>query len=99
MPSKNPDHERAQERVRAAVRVSLDGRTIGLTRDISPAGVVFDTDVDMTTGSSIQFALVFDNPEGELKLDCWGEVVRVEKAEEKNRVAIKILQSRLERFA
>ena len=92
-----PESTRAHERVRTGVPVSMDGRKIGVTLEISPSGALFETSAKMTSGSSIQFALEFDNPGGALVLHCVGEVVRVEKAEGTTRVAVRIVDSRLER--
>ena len=97
-PIRATDSKRAHERVPAAVPVCVDGHTTGLTRDISPSGVLFETDAHVASGSPIQFSLEFDNPGGKLILHCLGEVVRVEQAEKKTRVAVKIVGSRLERL-
>jgi len=89
---------RAQQRVSAVLPVKVDGKAAGVTRDISPSGIFFETDLDMTDGSSIHFTLEFDNPSGKLLLECSGEIVRVEKAGGKIGVAAKIVESRLERY-
>jgi PilZ domain len=89
---------RAQQRVSAVLPVKVDGKAAGVTRDISPSGIFFETDQDMTDGSSIHFTLEFDNPSGKLLLECSGEIVRVEKAGGKIGVAAKIVESRLERY-
>ena len=90
---------RAQQRVSAVLPVKVDGRAAGVTRDISPSGIFFETDLDMAGGSTIHFTLEFDNPSGKLLLECSGEIVRVEKAGGKIGVAAKIVESRLERFS
>ena len=77
--------------------MKVEGKTAGVTRDISPSGIFFETDAEMTQGSPIHFSLEFENPSGKLLLECSGEIVRVERAGGKVGVAAKILESRLER--
>ena len=90
---------RAQQRVSAVLPVKVEGRAAGVTRDISPSGIYFETDQEMADGGTIHFTLEFDNPSGKLLLECSGEIVRVEKAGGKVGVAAKIVESRLERFS
>jgi hypothetical protein len=92
-----PELRRVQQRVSAVLPVKVEGKTTGVTRDISPAGIFFETDADMASGSTIHFSLEFDSPPGKLMLECSGEVVRIERAGGKIGVAAKILESRLER--
>jgi len=93
-----PELRRAQQRVSAVLPVSVDGHVAGVTRDISPSGIFFETDMEMANGSSIHFALEFDNPSGKLLLRCSGEVVRIEHSGGKIGVAAKIIESRMERL-
>jgi hypothetical protein len=88
---------RTQQRVSAVLPVNIEGRIAGMTKDISPSGIFFETDMEMASGSSIHFALEFDNPSGKLLLRCSGEIVRVERAGGKIGVAAKIVESRMER--
>jgi hypothetical protein len=92
-----PELRRAQQRVAAVLPVKVEGRNAGLTRDISPSGIFFETDSELTSGSAIHFSLEFDNPSGKLLLECSGEIVRVERAGGKIGIAARILESRLER--
>jgi hypothetical protein len=94
-----PELRRAQQRVSAVLPVKVEGRPAGVTRDISPSGIYFETDTEMASGSVILFSLEFDNPSGKLLLECSGEVVRVEKAGGKIGIAAKIVESRLERYS
>ncbi len=72
-----PDRRQAQ-RHRLAVPVKLgDGHAI--TRDISAAGVFFETEQSMTRGQSIALSLIFEHVP--VRLHCQGEVVRVEPGE------------------
>jgi hypothetical protein len=88
---------RAQQRVSAVLPVKVEGKTAGVTRDISPAGIFFETDLDMADGAAIHFSLEFDNPSGKLLLECSGQIVRIERAGGKIGVAARIVESRLER--
>lgn len=85
---------RSEERV-AAVRPVLLEHGEGLTRDLSPSGVYFETDEQFSAGGSIRFSLEFDNPGGKLALNCEGTIVRVENHEGKVGVAVRIVQSSL----
>jgi len=93
-----PELRRAQQRVSAVLPVNVEGRVAGVTRDISPSGIFFETDMEMANGGSIHFALEFDNPSGKLLLRCSGEIVRVERSGGKVGVAAKIIESRMERL-
>jgi len=88
---------RTHERVNASIPVHLDGGAGGVTRNLSPAGIFFITDVDMKKGSSFHFTLEFDNPGGPLYLDCTGEIVRVDDSEGRIGIAAQITESRLQR--
>ena len=88
---------REHKRLQAAVPVRLEDGTNGLTRDISPTGVFFVTDKKMEPGNSVHFTIEFDNPGGKFHLDCTGEIVRVERVDEKIGIAARITESRLER--
>ena len=95
--TKMAELRRAQQRVSAVLPVKVDGQAAGVTRDISPSGIFFETDQEMTSGSAIHFSLEFDNPSGKLLLECSGEIVRIERAGGKIGIAAKIVESRLER--
>ena len=88
---------RNNQRVASTVPVKVAGHAAGLTRDVSPSGIFFNSDLEMTSGSTIQFSLEFDEPTGKLTLECTGQVVRVERENGKLGVAVKITTSRLER--
>ena len=92
------DPRRAQERITAALALKVEGRAAGLTKDISPTGIFFETDLDdIANGGPIHFTLEFDSPSGKLRMECLGEVIRTERANGKIGVAAKIVESRLER--
>jgi len=80
---------RHARRYRVAVPVELEhGR--GLTRDISASGVFFETGSLFPVGVTISFSLVLEHadPGGPVRLQCQGEVVRVEQREGKVGVAV-----------
>ncbi len=85
-----------EERVPTARPVKLDNGT-GITRNVSAAGVFFETDVDYAPDSEISFAIELDAPGGKkMMLRCQGRIVRVEQRDGKVGVAAKIIESRLE---
>jgi hypothetical protein len=88
---------RRHDRVNAVVPVRMDSGKEGITRDLSPAGVYFVTGENLRPGEVLRFTVEFDSPSGKLFLDCSGEVVRVEDANGRTGVAVKITESRLER--
>ena len=88
---------RAHERVSANLRLTINGRAAGQTRDVSPSGIYFETKSPIKSGGVIRFSLEFDGP-GEIhSLECTGEVVRIERLDGNLGVAVKILESRLHR--
>ena len=89
--------QRAQERVPAEVPVSIDGRVVGLTRNVSPSGIFFEANDGIATGGKLRFTLTFAQATGELLLECIGEIVRVEDHDGKLGLAVTISESRLER--
>lgn len=68
-----PGSSRRIERVQAAIPVHLEDGGEAVTRDLSPAGIFFVTEKEMAAGSSIRFTIEFENPGGNLYLDCGGE--------------------------
>jgi len=77
------------------VPVTLAGGT-GVTRDANSTGVYFESDVDCTAGSEIDFSLTFENPGSPaMTWHCKGLVVRVEQQNGRKGIAAKILQSSL----
>ena len=79
--------------MKAALPIQVeDGH--GMTRDLCPSGVFFETDRDFEVGAPIRFSIEFESPHGQLRLDCRGEVARVEKGSGRRGVAARILDSR-----
>ena len=88
--------KRNSERVHAVVPVEIEGKREGLSRDVSPNGIFFETTATFETGESIRFSVNFDSPSGKLTLHCQGDIVRTEAIGGKLGVAVKITDSRLE---
>lgn len=81
-------------RIQTSMPVLLDGK-LGITKDISSTGILFEFDDDYATGSHIQFELEMNTPGGPLKVLCSGEVVRVSKESGRSSIAAKITQQTL----
>ncbi len=81
----------------AALPVELEGGT-GITRDISRFGVLFETNVSSSVGAPISFNLLLEHvdPGGLLRLNCHGQIVRVERDRGKLCVAAAITSYGLE---
>ncbi len=82
-------HSRSQ-RIGAAMPTCLNGVN-GTTRDISASGLFIVQDSECQTGSHIEFSIDLKTPGGKLMLCCQGEVVRVEKVDQRFGLGIKIL--------
>lgn len=82
------------ERVQAALPITLDNHS-GKTRDISATGIYFEMPVEKELGSQVNFVIDLDTPGGALKMQCMGEVVRVQNADGKSCIAVKITSSEL----
>ncbi len=70
----------------------------GITRDFSASGIFFETDQFFSSGEPVEFALKLEHfdPGRSVHLRCKGEVVRVERSEEKMGVAMVINSYRFE---
>lgn len=89
------DRRRSEDRVPAELPVNLQSGK-GITRDVSPSGVFFETDTAYAPGSEISFSIELDSPGGKMMLNCQGRIVRVEHRSGKVGVAAKIIASSLE---
>jgi hypothetical protein len=78
-------------RVKAALPTFLNG-TPALTRDISASGVFIVQNQRQELGSKIEFWVDLDTPGGKLKLNCQGEVVRIEEMDGRFGIGVKILK-------
>ena len=92
-----PGSARQHERVTASIPVSIEGGAKGETINVSPTGIFFVTDKELRAEGPLRLTLEFDSAAGKLYLECVGEIVRVEQADGKMRVAARITDSRLER--
>jgi hypothetical protein len=93
---KIPDRRKAP-RFRVALPVELLEGT-GITRDLSACGVFFETDRVFALGEVIQFALVMEyiKPGLPVRLQCRGQVVRLERQGNAMGVAVAITAYRLD---
>ena len=84
-------NKRHEERFLMEVPVILEGG-MGLSRDISGSGIYFVTDQPLIPGGSVKFSVKLKHvrPGKPVRLDCQGQVLRVEAAGEKLGVAASI---------
>ncbi len=81
---------RRQERITTVLPVDA-GIAKGLTRDVSPKGIYFETD-DMTfnAGADINIDIELATPSGNMIMHCEGVLVRVEAIGNGTGIAIKV---------
>ena len=91
------DSRRKNERETVNLPVKLEGKEAGHTRNLSAGGIYFESAVDISEGTTLSLTLELQSPEGKLLLHCTGEVVRLEKEAGRTGVAVKIIESRLEK--
>ena len=84
-----------EKRVNTCLPVSVNGK-LGVTRDISATGVYFTVDDSYEKGTAIEFWIELDTPGGPLKLQCNGEVMRVDNDGARSGIAVKILDQSLQ---
>jgi hypothetical protein len=72
---------------------------IGVTRDFSSTGIFFETKKSLTQGQPIDFTIVLENvdPERLVRVNCQGEIIRIEEAGQKIGVAVAISSYNFER--
>ncbi len=70
----------------------------GITRDFSVSGVFFETEQSFSTEDPIEFFLILEHidPGPQVRVNCLGEVVRVESMGQKTGVAAAIKSYRFE---
>ena len=85
------EDKRASQRIQVEVPVYI-GQEKAVTRDISWSGIYFLTDQSFVEGGALSFSLdlTYALPGKPIKLDCQGEVIRVEQRGEKFGIAAKI---------
>jgi hypothetical protein len=90
--------QRKDERIVTALPVKL-GEAIGLTRDVSAAGIFFEIEAACEVGSSVSFEVELETPTGKIMLRCKGNILRTEALNNRLGVAVKITESRLDSAA
>jgi hypothetical protein len=85
-------HGRAAERFATQLPIEM-GRIPGLTRDISATGIYFETEAVQLPGSLVRLVVEITVRGEKLKLNCDGEVVRVDQKEGKLGIAAKLKKS------
>ena len=83
--------KRHEDRIPIEVPVTLEAGT-GLSRDISRSGIYFLTEQTMVPGSLVRFSIRLDHIRAgkPLRLDCEGQVLRIEQTSGKYGVAASI---------
>jgi len=86
----HPSEKRASQRIQVEVPVYI-GQAKAVTRDISWAGIFFLTDQTFFQGGALNFSLnlSYALPGKPIRLDCQGEVIRIEPFGEKFGIAAK----------
>ena len=89
--SEHQSEKRHALRYPLELAVELPGGS-GRSHDVSKSGVCFETDTPVSPESPIKFSLVLGQAsrDAPLRLDCEGEVVRVEPHEGRVSVAVKL---------
>ncbi len=87
----SPEEKRASQRIKVEIPVYLNQEKT-VTRDISWSGVYFLTGQRFSEGSELNFCidLNYALPGKPVKLDCQGEVIRIEPKGDKFGIAAKI---------
>jgi hypothetical protein len=85
------DEKRASQRIQVEVPVYI-GQEEAVTRDVSWTGIYFMTNQSFSEGGDLNFSmdLTYALPGKPIKLDCQGEVIRVERHGDKFGIAAKI---------
>ncbi|MFZ4480736.1 MAG: PilZ domain-containing protein [Rhodoferax sp.] len=76
---------------------SIDG-SAGITRDISSSGLYVVQSIQYEVGAKIDCLIDLDTPTGKMKLCCEGLVVRIEKAEGRYGIGVRILSQTTMRY-
>jgi hypothetical protein len=86
-----PSEKRASQRIHVEVPVYI-GQEKAVTRDVSWTGIYFLADQPFDQGGEVSFSLdlSYALPGKPIKLDCRGEVLRIEPFGDKFGVAAKI---------
>ena len=90
------NNNRTESREDRSLPLQLGAGLGGTTRNISPSGVFFESDLEQKVGSVIEFRIDFDTPGGPIQLKCRGEIIRTERRGNRIGAALKILESKFE---
>lgn len=90
--AKSDRENRGGDRVITALPVYLEG-VKGVTRDVSASGLYFETEASFSVGNSVSFTVDFMSRTGKMKLQCRGNIIRVEPNGGRVGVAVKITES------
>jgi len=87
----NQPERRRAARFRIIIPVELESG-LGTTRDVSLAGIFFETEHPFAPGEQIKMVLLLErvSPGRPVRLQCEGRVVRVTRANGKHGVAVAI---------
>ncbi len=87
----HPSEKRTSQRILVEVPVYI-GQEKAVTRDVSWSGIFFLTDQVFIQGGSLNFSLDLNYalPGKPIRLDCQGEVIRIEQFGEKFGIAARI---------
>lgn len=87
------ENKRHHERFPMEVPVMLEG-AVGTSRDISESGIFFITDKALVKGGDLRFSVKLNHirPGKPIRLDCQGQVLRIEQVGENFGVAATINQ-------
>lgn len=85
------DEKRASQRIQIEIPICI-GAGKAITRDVSWSGIYFLADQPFVQGGPLNFSLdlTYALPGKPIKLDCQGEVVRIEQHGKKYGIAAKI---------
>ena len=88
---KSTNEKRASQRIQVEVPMQI-GQEQATTRDISWAGIYFLSEQSFPEGGDLRFSLDLNYalPGKPIKLDCQGEVIRIEQHGDKFGIAAKI---------
>jgi hypothetical protein len=94
--AETPERRKAL-RFRVALPVELKDRT-GVTCNVSVSGVLFETDQSFSLGEPIRLTLMLEyaDPAQPIRLQCRGQVVRIERRDGQVGVAVAITAFRFE---
>jgi hypothetical protein len=95
MPLPPSHNRRREERVAKELPMAL-GAAPAVTRNISPSGMYFESDVPYVVGSEVRFSVDLDTPDGKRVLHCRGEIMRIKPHSGKMGMAVRILDSTIE---